>query len=209
VQELFERDVHYLVPLYQRPYVWNEEQQWGPLWDDIRAMLDHQEEPAGAPIWSHFLGAVVLEQEQTGPGRIPRYTVIDGQQRLTTLQLLLAGAAAALDEVGAENDASLLAELTANNPRKAQGDERWKVWPTNANRAAFTAVMEALHSDGTSPATGSDSVSAAPVYFRKRAVEYLRGRRHRRRADGCRTLRACRAATDNSVRPPQGRLDHT
>jgi uncharacterized protein with ParB-like and HNH nuclease domain len=126
VQDLFERDVHYVVPLYQRPYVWDEEHQWGPLWEDIRAMLDHQEDPEGSPIWSHFLGAVVLEQEQSSPGRIPRYTVIDGQQRLTTLQLLLVGAAAALNEVGADDDSALLAQLTVNNPLKAKGDDRWK-----------------------------------------------------------------------------------
>jgi uncharacterized protein with ParB-like and HNH nuclease domain len=37
VTELFERDVRYVVPLYQRPYVWNEEDQWEPLWEDIIA----------------------------------------------------------------------------------------------------------------------------------------------------------------------------
>lgn len=32
VQRLFDREVHYAVPLYQRPYVWNEEEQWQPVW---------------------------------------------------------------------------------------------------------------------------------------------------------------------------------
>src|SRR6266540_246549 len=75
------------------------------------------------------------------PGQIPRFTVIDGQQRLTTLQLLVAASASAVADVGAENDAALLRELAINNPRKAQGTEQLKVWPTNANRTAFTAVM--------------------------------------------------------------------
>jgi hypothetical protein len=138
-------------------------------------MLDHQEDPDGSPIWSHFLGAVVLEQEQSSPGRIPRYTVIDGQQRLTTLQLLLAGAAAALREVGADDDSALLAQLTVNNPLKAKGDDRWKVWPTNANRAAFAEVMGALHSDSAVPSVKAEPVSMAPEYFRDRCFEYLRG----------------------------------
>ncbi|MFD2399811.1 DUF262 domain-containing protein [Prauserella oleivorans] len=93
VQELFERDVRYIVPLYQRPYVWNEEEQWAPLWQDITALLNHHEDTGDHAQWSHFLGAIVLDQEQTAPGQIPRFTVIDGQQRLTTLQLLVAAAA--------------------------------------------------------------------------------------------------------------------
>src|SRR5215211_4348408 len=92
VQQLFERDVRYTVPLYQRPYVWDEQHQWAPLWDDITALLQHQESGDSSGLWSHFLGAIVLDQEQTVPGQIPRFTVIDGQQRLTTLQLLVAAA---------------------------------------------------------------------------------------------------------------------
>ena len=83
----------------------------------------------------------MLDQEQTAPGQIPRYTVIDGQQRLTTLQLLIAAAARSMAEAGAENDCALLRDLAVNNPRKAEGTDRLKVWPTNANRRAFTAVM--------------------------------------------------------------------
>src|SRR5690242_18443132 len=143
VQDLFERDVRYLVPLYQRPYVWDEEHQWAPLWDDVLALLQHQQEQAAEPIWSHFLGAIVLEQEQTAPGELPRFTVIDGQQRLTTLQILLSACASALVGAGADTEADLLRELTLNNPKKAEGEGAFKVWPTNANRSAFTAVMSA------------------------------------------------------------------
>jgi hypothetical protein len=141
VQQLFERDVRYIVPLYQRPYVWDDEHQWAPLWEDISALLQHQESGDTGDLWSHFLGAIVLDQEQTAPGQIPRYTVIDGQQRLTTLQLLIAAAARSMAEAGAENDCALLRDLAVNNPRKAEGTDRLKVWPTNANRRAFTAVM--------------------------------------------------------------------
>jgi uncharacterized protein with ParB-like and HNH nuclease domain len=141
VQQLFERDVRYAVPLYQRPYAWDEEHQWAPLWDDISALLQHQESDDSSGLWSHFLGAIVLDQEQTVPGEIPRFTVIDGQQRLTTLQLLLAAAATAVSNVGGEDDAALLRELAINNPRKAKGTDQLKVWPTNANRMAFTASM--------------------------------------------------------------------
>ena len=39
VNQLFERDVRYVVPLYQRPYVWDENDQWAPLWEDVLVLL--------------------------------------------------------------------------------------------------------------------------------------------------------------------------
>ncbi len=175
VQQLFERDVRYIVPLYQRPYVWDEDHQWAPLWDDVTALLEHQEGGDLSGLWSHFLGAIVVEQDKTVPGQIPRFTVIDGQQRLTTLQLIVAAAAKALADVGAENDAALLRELAVNNPRKASGTEQLKVWPTNANRAAFTAVMAP---DGPPPGHTDDPdnrIDEAFAYFTDRIAEYIAG----------------------------------
>jgi hypothetical protein len=175
VQQLFERDVRYIVPLYQRPYVWDEDHQWAPLWDDITALLQHQEGGDLSGLWSHFLGAIVVEQDGTVPGQIPRFTVIDGQQRLTTLQLIVAAAAKSVAGVGADNDAALLRELTVDNPRKASGIEQLKVWPTNANRAAFTAVMAA---DGTPPGYVNDPgnrIDEAFAYFTERITDYVTG----------------------------------
>lgn len=134
VNELFERDVRYVVPLYQRPYVWREEDQWGPLWEDMLVLLRHEAMEVG--VESHFLGAIVLDQETQAPGSIPHYTVIDGQQRLTTLQLLISAAQSVVKELGQTDAAGILEDLTVNDRRKTQGDDLLKVWPTNINRAA-------------------------------------------------------------------------
>jgi hypothetical protein len=140
VTQLFELDVRYVVPLYQRPYVWSEHEQWEPLWDDVVTLLEHQEGGDGQH-YSHFLGAIVLDQIIQAPGKIPVYTIIDGQQRLTTLQVFLAAAANVAAELGAETDAEIVRDLVRNNEKKATGFELFKVWPTNANRVAFEAVM--------------------------------------------------------------------
>jgi len=96
-------------------------------------------------------------------------------RRLTTLQLLVAAAAKAVAASGAENDAALLRELAVNNPRKASGTEQLKVWPTNANRAAFTAVMSP---DGPPPGHVDDPgnrIDEAFAYFTERIAEYIAG----------------------------------
>src|SRR3954451_14864942 len=85
---LFERKMRLEVPLFQRQYVWSRDQQWQPLWEDIaRKFTEFLEGRKDAPV--HFLGAMVLDQKQTPATHVEKRQVIDGQQRLTTLQLFL------------------------------------------------------------------------------------------------------------------------
>jgi hypothetical protein len=39
-KEIFGRDRHIVVPIYQRPYVWTKDEQWEPLWNDIRLLAE-------------------------------------------------------------------------------------------------------------------------------------------------------------------------
>ena len=36
LKNIFQKDVRYVIPTFQRPYVWNQDDQWEPLWDDVR-----------------------------------------------------------------------------------------------------------------------------------------------------------------------------
>ena len=155
--QMFGAPARYTVPLFQRPYVWNQEEQWEPLWDDIMHLADRVlAAEHGKPVAGHFLGTVVLEQELTATGTISCREIIDGQQRLTTLQILLKAAQHVLAEVearaqetkdeAAAKESGVAARqvgiLTANFAF-AEDEERYKVWPTNDDRAAFRQVMDA------------------------------------------------------------------
>jgi uncharacterized protein with ParB-like and HNH nuclease domain len=86
IYDLFQKDRRYVVPLYQRAYVWNEAEQWEPLWDDIQRQAEAcMASNAGSPRRSHFLGAVVLNVQKIVGSAVARSEIIDGQQRLTTL----------------------------------------------------------------------------------------------------------------------------
>ena len=87
--DLFEKKMRLEVPLFQRQYVWTLEQQWEPLWEDVsRKFTEFIEGRADGPV--HFLGAIVLDQKETPATHVEKRQVIDGQQRLTTLQVFLA-----------------------------------------------------------------------------------------------------------------------
>ena len=144
--DLFQRHRRYVVPLFQRPYVWESEEQWEPLWQDIsgRAEAVLERDARGSrsdKIGNHFLGAIVLNQIKVYGRQIDTVEVIDGQQRLTTLQIMLA---AFRDEVSGSEDKRLadeLVRLTENVGVRDSDIERFKVWPTNADRCDFEAAL--------------------------------------------------------------------
>jgi uncharacterized protein with ParB-like and HNH nuclease domain len=129
------------VPLFQRQYVWSEEQQWLPLWEDIeRKFLETIDGRKDAP--NHFLGAMVLDQKQTPTGHVVVRQVIDGQQRLTTLQIFLAAYRDFCKEQGCEALASECEKFVFNTGMMTDPEvDRFKVWPTQLDRPQFKDVI--------------------------------------------------------------------
>jgi len=110
---LFDGKRRYIVPLYQRQYVWNREKQWEPLWEDISRVADRRwENETGPP---HFLGAMVLDQIRTYGNQVPAHLIIDGQQRLTTFQILLSALREVAQNVGASAYADEVQRYLQNN----------------------------------------------------------------------------------------------
>jgi hypothetical protein len=143
-QLVFMQPQRLIVPLFQRPYVWTKESQWEPLWEDIVRVSERLLAAPTAHHQPHFLGAVVLQQLQNPIGSLQTRTVIDGQQRLTTLQVLLDALQAEFVAAGATQPALRLEALIRNpDPFCSKQEDRFKVWPTNRDRPAFNAVMAA------------------------------------------------------------------
>jgi hypothetical protein len=191
VMNVFTQQTRYTVPLFQRPYVWQKDDQWEPLWDDIRAAADRVLNANGHPVSAHFLGTVVLEQTLNPVINLPRREVIDGQQRLTTLQLVLKAAEHALEglrplvaeDEGATRAVDIasrqIAPLTSN-PAYAEEEERYKVWPTNEDRPAFRDVMDATTDAG--PTLRHTLMAQAYNFFRDAFAKWLTLDRHGDRA---------------------------
>src|SRR5215471_179801 len=113
-QMVFMQPQRLIVPLFQRPYVWNRENQWEPLWDDVVRVADRFLRRPQDKHYPHFLGAVVLQQLQNPVGLMQERTIIDGQQRLTTLQLLLDALHAELLSAGTLPPAMRIEPLVRN-----------------------------------------------------------------------------------------------
>ncbi len=158
--ELLAGAKQFRVPLYQRTYSWDKK-QWEPLWKAIVEQAEEvSEEEAG-----HFLGSVVLAPGPSTPTGPHLWIVVDGQQRLTTLALVLC---ALRDRVRAENieTARYLHEEYLIN-RRHQDDSHLKLLPTQADRAAFGACVR-----GEADAGGPGRIGEAYRFFQQKLEEY-------------------------------------
>jgi hypothetical protein len=138
---IFDPSLRLVVPLFQRPYVWKQEANWEPLWDSIQDVVERRLNNAPRP---HFLGAIVLDQLKTSTGDIDTRQIIDGQQRMTTFQVVLAALRDRCKAAGDERYTKAFAKLTTNEiPLSEEADDVFKIWPTNADRSQFRSVMMA------------------------------------------------------------------
>ena len=150
IVELFDGKRRYLIPLYQRQYAWSVEPQLTLLWEDVLRSYNQLlvDRTSMAP---HFMGAMVISQMKTYGKQVQAFEVIDGQQRLTTFQLLLA----ALRDVASENGSSYADEiqkyLLNDGIMETPEKERFKVWPSLMDRRTFAQVVD--------PTTDLDSVA--------------------------------------------------
>ncbi len=86
-RQLLGNGLSYRVPAFQRDYSWTED-EWDDLWHDILGTLEENEEPA------HYMGYLVL---QTGDNK--QFDIIDGQQRITTISLIILAALSHLQDL--------------------------------------------------------------------------------------------------------------
>lgn len=162
----------YEIPMFQRPYVWSEERNWLPLWQDIAAAADSvvtdmlsNEWPEEPP--TYFLGAIVVKASPSHPQRLAGSILVDGQQRLTTMQVLLAAARLVAHELDAHSAAGRFDEWIENSPKAVH--EKWpddshKVWPLPQDRPHYLWAVR--RPEDTSPCPDSEHrISQARTWF--------------------------------------------
>lgn len=171
---LFQKTVRYEIPEFQRPYVWTQDHQWEPLWEDVRNTAeDYLDDGKDAP---HFMGAIVLQQQLIDSSRFETHIVVDGQQRLTTIQLLLDAVQESLEERRHRDPAERLHYLVTNQ-RVFTGDDPnkvFKVWPTINDQDSF---RHAMSNDLSSDEHRESRIVQAHNFFRTQVDLWLDRRR--------------------------------
>jgi uncharacterized protein with ParB-like and HNH nuclease domain/predicted transport protein len=135
IYEILNGNKQFLIPVYQRFYSWNIE-QCKRLWNDIVEMQKKGKS-------GHFVGSIVNIAEQAMPTGVQKYMIIDGQQRMTTLTLLLL----ALRDYAIANpeDKSINAQRIDGMLLKNEfetGEERYKLLLTETDREILISLVE-------------------------------------------------------------------
>ncbi len=174
VTGLFSTPHQYQIPIFQRGYVWTLEKQVGPLWADLQdradAVLEQQTLAAqGAsatlkPLQKHFLGSIVMTPVPNTFGRAPAFEVIDGQQRSTTLQLLLLAFRQATLQLTDSPLPQMLGGLIRNPGPYQRAEDHHKVWPTQAGQDEMRRLSDAA-------LTVDDLCAAYPVRDGRRRMD--------------------------------------
>ena len=185
-KKLFQKTVRYEIPAFQRRYIWTQDKQWEPLWDDVRNTaedyLEHLDKADGDTVDDtvilaeqntvcHFLGAVVIQQVPAPVKDLERRMVIDGQQRLTTLQLLLDAVQYVCEQKDIEKVAKRLSKLVLNDDDLVENeDDIFKLLPTINDREAFKHAMH----NGLATENYEDSlIVQAHEYFQRQTEQWL------------------------------------
>lgn len=160
---LFSNDRQYLVPLFQRSYAWGIK-EWKTLWQDVRLLPDLDESR------QHYIGAVVMYPTAATPTGVNKYAIIDGQQRLTTLFIVLV----ALRDVARQFGHTHLADRLTDNHllnRYATLSERHKLLPNQTDRLSLRQLTDAAPGVTVQPGR----VAEAYGFFQSKIIEWVAG----------------------------------
>ncbi|WP_262176561.1 DUF262 domain-containing protein [Saccharococcus sp. Marseille-Q5394] len=133
LQEIIEGTKQYIIPMFQRTYSWIEK-QWRQLWDDLIDLIDDGQSS------SHFIGSIVSIPLNANTHGVQQFLVIDGQQRMTTLLILLIAVRDAAVEYGEQNLADEIHNTLLINSYKS-GEEKYKFLPTQVDKEIFKKLV--------------------------------------------------------------------
>src|SRR5256885_375614 len=133
LQDIIEGTKQYVIPLFQRTYSWTTK-EWEVLWKDL-VELSEMENPR-----THFIGSIVNMPTVSVPEGVAKYLLIDGQQRLTTIFILLTLLRDIAKGDGSPDLADEINQTMLVNPFK-KGHDYSKLLPTQVDRKAFQSLI--------------------------------------------------------------------
>ena len=157
LQDIIEGTKQYVIPLFQRPYSWTSK-EWGILWKDLVELCE-MDNPR-----THFIGSIVNMPTVSVPEGVAKYLLIDGQQRLTTVFILLT----LLRNKARENDNSRFADEINNTLLVNQykdGIDHYKLMPTQVDRETYRNLIKG------NPNEEKNQIIGAYTFFEKKLCQ--------------------------------------
>jgi uncharacterized protein with ParB-like and HNH nuclease domain len=145
LQDIIEGTKQYVIPLFQRTYSWTNK-EWDILWKDLLELCE-AENPR-----THFIGSIVNMPTVSVPEGVAKFLLIDGQQRLTTIFILLTLLRDKAREVQEIDFAEEINNTLLVNPYKKDNDF-FKLMPTQVDRNAYENLIKGMTNNQESQIT--------------------------------------------------------
>lgn len=158
LKTILEGSKQYVIPLYQRPYAWRSA-NWQKLWEDLVDIARHRQ---NSPEDSHFTGTLVLDASSVTTD-LTKFLVVDGQQRLTTMSVLLAAIANTWTSLGEKEAAERIQEQVLINRHAKSLDERYRLRPANFDEPVYRSIV-----DNAVIKSSQSNVDDAYIFFVKK-----------------------------------------
>lgn len=154
LQDIIEGTKQYVIPLFQRTYSW-QNKEWEILWKDLMELCE-TENPR-----SHFIGSIVNMPTVSVPEGVAKFLLIDGQQRLTTIFIILILLRNKARELQNQEFADEINNTLLVNPYKKENDF-FKLMPTQVDRKAYKNLINGKLNDA------ENQLTRAYVFFEKK-----------------------------------------
>ncbi len=154
LQDIIEGTKQYVIPLFQRTYSWTSK-EWEILWKDLVELCE-TENPR-----THFIGSIVNMPTVSVPEGVAKYLLIDGQQRLTTIFLILMLLRNKAREAQNQEFAEEINNTLLVNPYKKDNDF-YKLMPTQVDRETYKNYIQGK------PNATVNQLTLAYDYFEKK-----------------------------------------
>jgi uncharacterized protein with ParB-like and HNH nuclease domain len=145
LQDIIEGTKQYVIPLFQRTYSWTNK-EWEVLWKDLIDLCE-TENPR-----SHFIGSIVNMPTVSVPEGVAKFLLIDGQQRLTTIFILLTLLRNKAREAQNQEFAEEINNTLLVNPYKKDNDF-FKLMPTQIDRDTYKNFINGKPNEKENPLT--------------------------------------------------------
>lgn len=137
IYNLLNGQCQYIIPVYQRKYSWQANVQCARLWKDIVEMEKKNKK-------HHFVGSIVSIAEKKSVMGVQKQLIIDGQQRMTTLSILMVALRDYLKEQGAGDEVdNNITNMVLKNPSR-KGDDAYKMLLTDSDRDIMVKLVDGI-----------------------------------------------------------------
>ncbi len=157
VGEWLSEPYEWRIPVYQRHYAWNPKEDFGPtqlFWEIVEEQADKRLRKKNVD--PHYFGAILVENKTGDLQSTHKYDVVDGQQRLTTINVAMFAIIGVASQFGCRNEIQeKLAKYIFNDPSQ-DARKQQKLVPTNFDRTQFGNLLSFAY-DASQPKYQDDS----------------------------------------------------